>query len=181
MTTPDSNADYRVSSFREKLLEHVFVSELLQEAWLGHDQTVEVLRSEVDASGYDLVLECNGVVRHVQLKSSWAGARTKRQNVNVKLAEKPCGCVVWLVFEKDNTRAGRLKLDYLFFGEGPREPLCSDETLRTLKVAKHAKGDATGYKAEKPGIRVVPKSAFTRIDSTRELLERLFGPLPAAE
>jgi len=180
MTTRDSRVDYTESSFRAKLLEHVFVSELLQEAWLNRHQTVEVLRSEVDASGYDLVLECNGVIRHVQLKSSKADAKTSKQNVNIKLAEKPSGCVVWLIFAEGVT-PGRVELSYLFFGGHPREPLCSDERLRTFKVATHTKGDATGHKAERPGSRVVPKSAFTKIDSTRELLERLFGPLPAAD
>ncbi len=49
--------------FREKLLEHVFVSELLQEAWLNRHQTVEVLRSEVDASALktDESRDCNPV------------------------------------------------------------------------------------------------------------------------
>ena len=41
------------SSFYEQLVEHVFVSEVLQEAWYAHGQIVEVLRSEIDASGYD--------------------------------------------------------------------------------------------------------------------------------
>lgn len=72
MLARDETFDYRESSFREKLLEHVFVSELLQEAWLGRRQTMEVLRSEVDAAGYDLVLECGGTIRYVQLKGSRA-------------------------------------------------------------------------------------------------------------
>lgn len=49
--TPDRDptADYRESSFREKMLEHVFVSELLQEAWFRYGMTIEVLHSEVDS------------------------------------------------------------------------------------------------------------------------------------
>ena len=177
MTTPDSSTDYRESSFREKLLEHVFVSELLQEAWLNRYQTVEVLRSEVDASGYDLVLECNGVVRHVQLKSSRAGAKTSRQNVNVKLAKKPCGCVVWLIFAEGVT-PGRVELSYLFFGGHPGEPLCSDEKLRAFKPATHTKGDATGYKAERPSICVIPKREFIKIEGITDLMGKLFGLAP---
>ena len=37
------------SSFYEQLVEHVFISEVLQEAWYRYRQTVEVLRSEIDA------------------------------------------------------------------------------------------------------------------------------------
>ena len=177
MTTRDSRLDYTESSFREKLLEHVFVSELLQEAWLNRHQTVEVLRSEVDDSGYDLVLECNGVIRHVQLKSSKADAKTSKQNVNIKLAEKPSGCVMWLVFQEDAT-AKRLKLHYLFFGGGPGRPLCEDEKLNSFKVGKHAKGDASGHKSERPSIRVIPKNKFTNIRGMAELMDRLFGSAP---
>ena len=39
------------SSFYEQLVEHVFISELLQEVLYRFGRTVEVLRSEVDASG----------------------------------------------------------------------------------------------------------------------------------
>ena len=64
------------SSFYEQLVEHVFLSEVLQEVWYSFGKTVEVLRSEVDASGYDLVFECNGILRHVQLKTSKSDAKT---------------------------------------------------------------------------------------------------------
>jgi hypothetical protein len=58
------------SSLREKLLEHVFIGELLRCLWRLGRRDIEVLRAEIDASGYDLVLECNGVLRYVQFKSS---------------------------------------------------------------------------------------------------------------
>lgn len=67
LSDQDATADYRESSFREKMLEHIFISEVLQEAWLKYGRTIEVLRSGVDSSGYDLVLEYNSIVRHVQL------------------------------------------------------------------------------------------------------------------
>jgi hypothetical protein len=165
------SVDYTESSFREKLLEHVFVSELLQEGWLNRHQTVEVLRSEVDNSGYDLVLECGDVTRHVQLKSSRADSRTARQTVNIKLARKPSGCVVWLLYKEDTT-SGRVKLDYLFFGGGPDEPLPS---LGSFKVGRHTKADATGHKSERPGTRVIPKQRFVALCGIKELMDVLFG------
>lgn len=164
-------SDYTESSFRENLLEHVFVSELLQEAWLNRHETVEVLRPEVDSSGYDLVLECNDVIRHVQLKSSRADSRTAQQTVNIKLAKKPSGCVVWLLFEKD-TKSRRVKVDYLFFGSGPKEPL----PLESFRVGKHTRANAKGHKSERPGTRIIPKGKFTKISGIAELMDRLFGP-----
>lgn len=156
------------SSFREKLLEHVFVSELLQEAWLGRGRTLEVLRSEVDASGYDLVLECGGIIRYVQLKGSRADARTSRQTVNVKLADKPNGCVIWLQYEQ-KPESHRIELQYLFFGELPEQRLPS---LSQYKIGRHTRGS----KAERPNTRVIPKSDFKRISSIGDLMDRLFGP-----
>ena len=66
------------SSYVEKLREHVFLAEVLQEAWLRHGLPVSVLRSKVDSFGYDLVLECDGRTRHIQLKSSKWDATTSR-------------------------------------------------------------------------------------------------------
>jgi hypothetical protein len=158
------------SSFYEQLVEHVFISEVLQEAWCRHRKTVEVLRSEVDASGYDVVLECNGILRHVQLKTSADGGRTASQKVNVALAEKPSGCVVWLLRAED-PEACRIRLGYRFFGGGPEEPL---PPLDGFRVARHTKANSTGIKAERPAIRVVPKGKFDKMSDLGELLERLF-------
>ena len=163
------------SSFYEQLVEHVFISEILQEVYFGHGLTVEVLRSEVDALGCDLVLDCNGILRHIQLKTSKPESRTARQKVNAALGTKPGGCVVWILRHEDPT-IKRMRLSYRFFGGAPGKPLPS---LAKFKVAKHTKGDASGRKKERPGIRVVPKGAFTTIETTIEttveLVKVLFG------
>ena len=78
------NFDYQESLFREKMFEHAFLSEILQAAWLRR-QIVNVLRYDVDNAGCDLILECEGVSRHIQLKSSKSGAETSRVDVNIKL------------------------------------------------------------------------------------------------
>jgi hypothetical protein len=159
------------STFYEQLVEHVFISEVLQEIWYSFRKTVEVLRSEVDASGYDVVFEFNGVLRHVQLKTSTPNATAAGQKVNVALAEKPNGCVVWIKRHEDDRKPCRMKLTYLFFGGKPGERL----SLAGFKVAKHAKANAKGIKTLRPAIRVVPKRQFKEIDTTKELVERLFG------
>jgi hypothetical protein len=165
---------YLLSSFFEQLVEHAFVSEVLQEVYYGRGQVVEVLRSEVDSYGYDLILECNGVMRHVQLKTSRPDGRASGQKVHTKLGEKPGGCVVWVIrHECPETR--RVRLSYRFFGGVAGEPL---PDLSGFKVAKHNKGNASGVKKERPAIRVIPKSRFRLIDTTAELVSVLFGPHP---
>ena len=163
MTT---DADFLQSSFREKLLEHVFVSELLQEVWLANRQTMEVLRPEVDSSGYDLLLDREGVIRYVQLKSSRSDAKTSRQTVNSSLANKPGACVIWLVFQECNQR---FKFEYLVFPD----KLSGRLDLGTT-IGRHARANATGYKAERPNTRVITKSKFTKLQTTNELVEWLF-------
>ena len=170
-TTRDKSASFLKSNFFEQLVEHAFISELLQEAWFRYGKTVEVLRSEIDTSGYDLLLECNGVIRHVELKTSGTEARRSFQNINMALAQKPSGCVIWIVRE-ENEKENKVNLKYLFFGNAPGEPLPS---LETFKIAKHTKGNAKGFKKERPLIRQVPKSKFIELSGINELLGKLFG------
>ena len=174
-TTQDRSARYLKSNFYEQLVEHAFISELLQETWFRYGKTVEVLRSEIDSSGYDLLLECNGVIRHVQLKNSIVGAKTAYQKINIALTEKPSGCVVWLMREEDESR-NRVNLKYLYFGDLPGKPLPS---LETFKIAKHTKGNAQGVKKERPLIRKVLKSKFIGLTGINELLGKLFGLIEA--
>ena len=168
-----SNADDASlkSSFYEQLTEHVFISEVLQEAWYYYGKTVEVLRSEVDASGYDVVFECNGVMRHVQLKTSRAASKTASQKVNIALATKPSGCIVWIV-RSENMESCRASVSYLYFGGASGMPLPS---LEGFKVATHTKGNSEGVKKERTAIRVIPKAKFISIATTRDLVAILFG------
>ncbi|WP_282236072.1 hypothetical protein [Salinicola endophyticus] len=73
------------ASYRERLIEHLFIGELLKHAWLVRDRRLEIARPEVDNSGYDLIAEERALVRHLQLKASKLDARTARQNVHTAL------------------------------------------------------------------------------------------------
>ena len=159
---------YLHSSFRERLVEHLLIGELLKLSWAMGDCALEVSRPEVDNSGYDVILEVKGVIRHVQLKTSNLGAKTARHNIQLALAGKPSGCVVWTYFRNSDLRLG----PFLFFGGEPGEGLPS---LAACKPAKHTKGDRTGHKAERPNLRVVPKSAFRTLETVEDLWTALFG------
>lgn len=156
------------SVYREKLLEHLLIGELLKYAWFHHGATLEVSQPAIDRSGHDIVLEANGITRHVQLKTSSTDARTLRQNVHLGLARKPSGCVVWMRFDPKTMELG----PFLFFGSVPGAPL---PALDGFKVAMHTKGDAQGVKKQRPGLRVVPMSKFAPIDTIPALYSTLFG------
>ncbi|MDN3490927.1 hypothetical protein [Pseudoalteromonas sp. APC 3694] len=140
------------SSYREKLIEHLFVGELLKLSWLEHECGLEIAKPEVDNSGYDIIAECYGVVRHIQLKTSHTFSSTSLQKVHIKLADKPSGCVVWIIFDEDSLKFK----EFLFYGEQAGEPL---PNIDNLKVAKHTKGNKDGVKNERPNIRVINVSA----------------------
>src|ERR1700692_643443 len=83
------------STLRERVVEHVFVGEALRTLWRWSVVNVEVLRSEFDAHGYDLVLARRRIVRHIQFKT---GTTKKPSDISVSLslAEQPSGCVLWM-------------------------------------------------------------------------------------
>ncbi len=47
----------------------LFIGELLKISWASKKCDLEFAKPEVDNAGYDLILEANGIIRHVQLKS----------------------------------------------------------------------------------------------------------------
>lgn len=160
--------DTHQSVYREKLIEHLFIGELLKLSWLRHAATLEVSHGLIDRSGHDLVLEVAGIVRHVQLKTSASSSATASQKIHLGLCAKPSGCVVWIQFDKASLALG----PFLFLGGAPGEPL---PDLTACKVARHSKGNALGHKAERPNLRVVPRSGFKRLESIEALYSALFG------
>ena len=155
------------SSFREKLIEHLFVGELLKLAWINKDLSFEISKPEVDNSGYDIIIEANNVLRHIQLKSAFIGSSTAVQKINIALARKPSGCVVWVYFDPRTLQLG----PFLFFGSNAGEPL---PDLSNHKIAKHTKGDADGHKSERPNIRQINKGSFTVINDIQQLYQKPF-------
>lgn len=128
----------------------------------------------MDNSGYDLVMEANSVVRHIQLKTSHRDAATARVNIHLTLAKKPSGCVIWIRFDPRTLDLG----PFLWLGGAPGKKLPS---ITGGKIAKFAKGNAQGIKLERPNLRVVPRARFDKLESIDEVVAHLFGPLPYLE
>ena len=100
MATEDRHFTH--STLRERIVEYVFVGDVLRILWRLGLTDVEILRPEFDAHGYDVVMSRASVVRHVQLKTQAAG----KVSVGRALAEKPSGCVVWIGLNKDTLELG---------------------------------------------------------------------------
>ena len=162
-----SDAPYLASSTLEKLLEHRFLAGLATHLWCRGTREFDVLHPEVDAFGHDLVIECQGIIRHIQLKAMVRGGKRRDVGVSVALARRPSACVIWMLYDPATLELG----PFLWLGEAPGQPLPPPGE----KVGRHSKGNAQGVKAERPGIRLVPQSRFEKIESNDALAERLFG------
>lgn len=168
MTTKVQDDHARNSVLREIILEHFFIGEVLKRLWQKRIFDVEVLRSEFDAGGYDLVVSRGDLVRHIQLKSRLSSATSRSVSVGLRLTQRPSGCVIWMVvsetleFEK-----------FLYFGREAGEPL---PDLCEFKVTKHVKANKDGVFLEKPGHRIVPASKFETLKTLDQVIEKLLGP-----
>ena len=162
--SPPRSVHNEQSSDREIMVEHLFIGDLLRALWPRH---AEVLKPQVDNGGYDLVVEVECIIRHIQLKTSKRDATTRVQKVHRRLQKKPSGCVIWIQFD-DKFNLG----PFLWFGGPPGKRLPS---LSGYKTARHTKGDSTGKKQERPAICKVSKGKVTELDDITDVVECLFG------
>ena len=168
MDSPDSTRHYLKSRYREKVVEHIFVGELLRHLWAKGMDGVEILTPEVDASGYDLVLTLGAIVRHVQIKCSIDGGKTEEQQINASLALQPSGCIVWIVVEERTLQFRR----FLWFGGKPGQPL---PDLSGFRNARHVRANAQGVKAFRLNTKIVTRSRFTVLPNMTALVQALFS------
>jgi hypothetical protein len=154
------------SSLREQALGHVFLGQLLTFMWQSGARDIEVLKSEVDRGGYDLVLEANGIIRHVQLKSSFRGSKVREVDVSTKLLRKPGGCILWFEFDRETLAIER----FYWFG-GKAGTTLPDLGLR---VSRHSKANSDGEKNERPIHRVLTRGRFEALADISEVVGKLF-------
>jgi len=157
------------STLRERIVEHVFIGDVLRTLWQHGVTDVEILRPEFDAHGYDVVMSRGSVVRHVQLKTQAAG----KVSVGRALAEKPCGCVIWIGLNKTTLELG----PFLWFGGLPGEAL---PDISTYPHAVRPTHNAKGERPVRKNFHVVPPRAFTKLETLDALILKLFGTLPSA-
>lgn len=155
------------SHYVESCIEHIFLAKVLTALWQrNHLKKLQISSSEIDDFGYDVILTLGTVTRHIQLKQSHSEAKASFVKVNSLLGNVPSGCVIWVFFTLNTLDISH----YLFFGGEPGESI----ELSGFASATHTKRDATGKQSIRPAIRKIPKSKFTPINSTDELIDELF-------
>jgi hypothetical protein len=164
----DTMAHYEHSTLRERIVEYVFVGDALRTLWRRGVVDAEVLRSDFDAHGYDLVMARGRIVRHIQFKT---GTSSKPGNVSVAqaLAEKPSGCVIWIRVSDDLDMG-----PFFWFGGAPGEPLPPIAHYSSPLRATHNKN---GVRPPRQNHRLVPSREFQGLETLDAVLEMLFGVL----
>ncbi len=120
---------------------------------------MEVLFTEVDNAGYDIVLTKENKLVYIQLKAiSKEESTTSVFSINRRLEEKPGGCVVLIEYTSNS-------LSYYYF---------KAQNLKEYKTAKHTKANAKGVKEKREGIVKVGKKKFEACDAN-DLIEKLFA------
>jgi hypothetical protein len=162
--------DPTLSSYRESLLEAIFVSDLIQAAWRGGYSPVELAHAFVDFQGYDLIATCGPVTRHIQLKA----LRSPRITLHKALLEKPSACCILL---RPTVIGEGIAMKYRFFGGEPGEALEFPADARVAKRSTPAVRDGEMIKPERANHVIVPRSLFEPQSdaSMSDLLPLLFG------
>jgi hypothetical protein len=169
----EASAHSSDSSLREQALGHMFLGQLLVFMWRNGGRDIEVLKSEVDRGGYDVVLESKGVIRHVQLKSSFRGSKVREVDVSTKLLRKPGGCILWLEFDRES-----LAIEQFYWFGGDAGTALPDIGAR---ISRHSKGNSEGEKNERPIHRVVTRERFEALVNISPLVTALDAAAHARE
>ena len=157
------------STLRERIAEHLFVGKALQRLWQRGIYDVEVSRSEFDAGGFDIVMTWGNIVRHIQFKAMINGGHRRQVGINLKLASKPSGCVIWMIVDEHLDI-----VSYLWLGGLPGDRL---NEISAYPEGRATRANAKGEKASRPGERRVPRSRFTPLTDLDAVLVQLFGAL----
>lgn len=167
---PDRALQTRQSSLVEKVIEYRFLAAVTAEL-LRRGMAFDVMRSDVDCHGHDLVIAAGGVLRHIQLKAMALGGKRANVTVHTRLAMQASGCIIWVIYDPD----GFEPVSFRWFGGAPGVPMPDPGT----RVARHAKSNAAGVKLARPMHRVIPARRFEALSDVARLVDRLFGPVQA--
>ena len=157
------------SSYVENVLVHRMVASLAGELW-KRDPTkpLHIFNSEVDDSGFDLVLGCGTKLRYIQVKQVYTKGKASKFSVRLDFTRIPGSCVVVVVHTEDELMVDH----YLFYGGAVREPMPSVEDNKASSLP--GRRDNNGKRKIRQHYRDVTRKKFKGPLTTAELLDALF-------
>ncbi|QRM18433.1 hypothetical protein GBK02_02965 [Dechloromonas sp. TW-R-39-2] len=166
--------DYRAalatrSSYVENVLTHSMIAALAGELWRRDPEVrMDILRTEVDESGFDLVLTMSGRTRFVQIKQVNSEGKNKSFSVRTDFTLMPGSCVVVIVH-----RDFDLAIEgYRYFGATPNDPMPSVDGFNSSVLP--GRRDKEGNKKVREHYRDIPGPRFRKLPSVSDLLDALF-------
>jgi hypothetical protein len=165
------------SSYIENVLRHNLVASLSSAVW-QHDPfaSLQVFNSEVDDSGFDLVLGLGLKVRYVQLKQAHEDKVPSHCSLRLSFSKMHGSCVILMSYS-----VATLQLtSFRFFGSAsPSEAMPIIEELSPSKSP--GRRNAAGERKVRTNYRDVPvRRRFQGPLSVEELLHALFPSQSAA-
>ena len=122
---------FEKSTLIEQFSVYTFTRDIRETAWINGEKEIIVLRGEVDAYGYDLVLMYKNKIRYVQLKSPEG---ENNPPIHVNLFEKEGGCVVLQVGKQSCKKFNEVDgCNYYFVGGRPIDKLAGKMIFLTYK------------------------------------------------
>ncbi len=158
------------STYVENVLVHRMVASLAGELWRRDPTTpLHIFNSEVDDSGFDLVLGCGAKLRYIQVKQVHTKGTASKFSVRLDFTRMPGSCVVVVVHTEDE-----LLLDhFLFYGGEVHEPMPSvEENKPSIQPGKR---DIDGNRKTRMHYRDIKRNKFKGPLTTAKLLDSLFG------
>jgi len=164
MTEADKR-QFEHSSYREMVVEALFISSLLKHLWEADGPLAEVMYGSVDNSGYDVAIECNSVLRHVQFKVKIGRGPIL---INKRLSEKPSGCVILMIVDRKTLAFKK----FLWLGGKPGEGL---RLPSDCNPACHPRRNVKGVRPKRMNTLKVRRGKFEPLKDIATVAERLFG------
>jgi hypothetical protein len=159
------------SSYRDSVLESIFITELVQSCAMTGRRPVEIARNVVGFEGYNLIATCGPVTRQIKLEQSKPGL-----DLDKSLEDRPSGCCVVTIPFVDAERR-RIAFQYRWFGGDPGERLIFPADAKPARLAVNRRREPELASAEPPNYLRVGAKHFARADDIDEVADYLFGPV----
>ena len=163
------------SSYVENVLTHQLVSGLAGVLWkLDPGLSLQVFNSEVDDSGFDVILGVGAQLRYVQLKQAHSEKLPPRVSVRLQFSTLPGSCIVLM----SHSLADLALTGFRFYGGAdPMDPMPDIGAFSVSKAPGRRTADGTRKVRE--NYRNVLVSRFSAPLSLGGLLDALFPAINA--
>jgi len=164
------------SSHVENILTHALIAAIAQDLWRRDPWLdVQVFKAEVDDSGFDLVLGCNGSMRYIQIKQTHLKGKAAKYSLRQDFSQMAGGCAVVLVYD-----AVTLGTDHCLFFGGPPDATMPDIEDNPVTLSP-GRRKADGTRKIRGNYRDVARKHFQGPLTISQLVDLLFPNLNSQE